>query len=225
MLSYVLVAFISVFLAVFFFPREWSVNFGNESTKGAPARLLSRRELSLYNGEEGSKGLYLAILGQVFDVHKGHKHYGPGGAYHSMTGDSPFLLTVFNTQALRIKPQIDLSVLYLVDPLNQPKEGNISSSLIIVHKQLLSALANYSKCVTVLLGKDASLAFVTGDFTETGLTDDLSSLSPLQMVALYDWLSFYHRHYQPIGMCLNHFIQTRTTQQLPLGQVQFSMNH
>lgn len=88
--SYVFVAFVA--LAVLFLPREWSVKFGNESTQGPPARLLSRRELSLYDGEEGSKGLYLAILGQVFDVHKGHKHYGPGGAYHFMAGDSPLLL-------------------------------------------------------------------------------------------------------------------------------------
>lgn len=90
MLGYVFVAFVS--LAVLFLPREWPVQFGNESTPGPPERLLSRRELSLYDGEDGSKGLYLAILGQVFDVHKGHRHYGPGGAYHFMAGDCPPLL-------------------------------------------------------------------------------------------------------------------------------------
>lgn len=57
----------------------------------------------------------------------------------------------------------------------------------------------YCHSVSVLLGKDASLAFVTGDFTEIGLTDDVSSLSPLQMLALYDWLAFYQKHYQPVG--------------------------
>lgn len=85
MLSYVFVVFLS--LAVLFLSREWSVKFGNESNPGPPVRLLSSRELSLYDGEEGSKGLYLAILGQVFDVHKGNRHYGPGGAYHFMAGD------------------------------------------------------------------------------------------------------------------------------------------
>lgn len=49
-------------------------------------------------------------------------------------------------------------------------------------------------------GTDASLSFVTGDFTESGLTDDVSSLSPLQVVALYDWLAFYQRNYQFVGM-------------------------
>ncbi|KAM7398492.1 hypothetical protein PAMA_006413 [Pampus argenteus] len=138
MFGYVLVAFLSVLLAVFV-AREWSVNVGNESTQEPPVRLLSRRELSLYDGEEGSRGLYLAILGQVFDVHKGHKHYGPGGAYH------------------------------------------------------------------VMAGRDASLAFITGDFTESGQTDDVSSLSPLQIVALYDWLTFYQRDYQTVGLVEGRF--------------------
>ncbi|XP_013889175.1 neuferricin isoform X2 [Austrofundulus limnaeus] len=120
MLKQALVAVLSVMLAVLLIPRDWS----------APARLLSRQELSLYDGEGGSRGLYLAILGQVFDVSKGHQHYGPG--------------------------------------------------------------------------RDASLAFITGHFTQD-LTDDVSSLSPLQVVALFDWLSFYQRHYTPVGMLIGRF--------------------
>lgn len=73
-------------LAVLLLPQ---VKFGNEPSRGAPVRLLSSRELSSYNGEKGSKGLYLAVLGQVFDVNKGIKHYGPGGAYHSFSGGFP----------------------------------------------------------------------------------------------------------------------------------------
>lgn len=88
MLSFVLVAVISVCLGVWLIPREWPFKFGNEATQGSPVRLLSSSELSLYDGEESSRGLYLAVLGQVFDVHRGHKHYGPGGAYHFMAGDS-----------------------------------------------------------------------------------------------------------------------------------------
>ncbi|KAE8288001.1 Neuferricin Cytochrome b5 domain-containing protein 2 Precursor [Larimichthys crocea] len=139
MLRCVLVACVSV--AVLFIPREWFVKFGNESPGAGPPvlQLLSSRELSLYDGEEGSRGLYLAILGQVFDVNKGHKHYGPGGAYHFMAG------------------------------------------------------------------KDASLAFITGDFTESGLTDDVSSLSPLQVMALYDWLAFYQKDYQFVGLLIGRF--------------------
>lgn len=54
-------------------------------------------------------------------------------------------------------------------------------------------------CVDVFLGRDASRAFVTGDFTEAGLTDDVSDLSPSQIVALYDWLAFYQKDYTPVG--------------------------
>ncbi|KAJ0061696.1 hypothetical protein NL108_006830, partial [Boleophthalmus pectinirostris] len=53
--------------------------------------------------------------------------------------------------------------------------------------------------------KDASLSFITGDFTESGLTDDVSSLSPLQLVALYEWLSFYHRQYQHVGLLIGRY--------------------
>ncbi|XP_054610208.1 neuferricin isoform X2 [Dunckerocampus dactyliophorus] len=114
----------------------WSFRLRSKST---PTRLLSSQELSLYDGEKGSKGVYLAILGQVFDVHDGLKHYGPGGAYHFMAG------------------------------------------------------------------KDSSLAFVTGDFTEGGLTDDVSSLSPLQVVALFDWLAFYQKTYHTVGLATGRF--------------------
>ncbi|XP_051256300.1 neuferricin [Dicentrarchus labrax] len=155
MLSYVFVAFLS--LAVLFLSREWSVIFGNESTPGPPARLLSGPELSLYDGQEGSKGLYLAVLGQVFDVHKGYKHYGPGGAYHFMAG------------------------------------------------------------------RDASLAFVTGDFTESGLTDDVSSLSPLQVMALYDWLAFYQRGYQTVGLLIGRFYSETGKPTEALLQVEASL--
>ncbi|GAA6218436.1 neuferricin [Lates japonicus] len=158
MLSYVLGAILSVSVAVLFIPREWSFKFGNESTQRPPVRLLSKHELSLYDGEEGSKGLYLAIMGQVFDVQKGHKHYGPGGAYHFMAG------------------------------------------------------------------KDASLAFITGDFTKSGLTDDVSSLSPLQVVALYDWLAFYQRDYQTVGRVIGRFYSKTGQPTEALLQVEASLS-
>ncbi|KAM4702468.1 neuferricin [Discoglossus pictus] len=101
--------------------------------------LLGREELSRYTGGEGSPGIYLAVLGQVFDVQKGHKHYGPGGSYSFFTG------------------------------------------------------------------KDASRAYVTGDFTETGLVDDVSELAPLEMLHLNNWLSFYQNNYVAIGKLIGRF--------------------
>lgn len=45
-------------------------------------RLFTLNELERYRGQ-----VYLAILGQVFDVTKGSKHYRPGGTYHFFTGE------------------------------------------------------------------------------------------------------------------------------------------
>lgn len=97
MLKYI-VALISVSLAVWS-GSEW-LNFKLFELAGVsqdPGRLLSQEELSLYNGREDSKGLYLAILGQVFDVEKGRKHYGPDGGYRFFTGISPAHALILNT--------------------------------------------------------------------------------------------------------------------------------
>lgn len=48
-------------------------------------RIFTAGELKQYTNLEN--GLYLSILGQVFDVTKGQKHYGPGGNYHVFTGN------------------------------------------------------------------------------------------------------------------------------------------
>lgn len=53
---------------------------------GTAEPVLSASELGHYTGAEDSPGLYLAVLGQVFDVQRGHKHYGPGGAYSFFSG-------------------------------------------------------------------------------------------------------------------------------------------
>ncbi|NXY90821.1 NEUFC protein, partial [Alcedo cyanopectus] len=102
-------------------------------------RLLSAAELARYRGAPGQPGLYLAVLGRVFDVERGRRHYGPGGAYSG------------------------------------------------------------------LAGRDATRAFATGDFTPAGLVDDVSALSPGEMVAIQSWLSFYRHNYQPVGKLVGRF--------------------
>uniref|UniRef100_A0A2M4BX51 Putative heme/steroid binding protein n=1 Tax=Anopheles marajoara TaxID=58244 RepID=A0A2M4BX51_9DIPT len=47
--------------------------------------LFSEAELSVHNGITG-ESLYLVILGHVYDVTKGAKHYGPGESYHMFVG-------------------------------------------------------------------------------------------------------------------------------------------
>ncbi|XP_071560157.1 neuferricin [Temnothorax nylanderi] len=103
-----------------------TIYFGLNENSGGP-KVFTTNELKRYTNLEN--GLYLSVLGQVFDVTKGEKHYGPGGTYHAFTG------------------------------------------------------------------RDASLAFITGEFDDQGLTDDISSLSQRQVKALDDWLQFYNANY------------------------------
>ncbi|EZA62443.1 hypothetical protein DMN91_004014 [Ooceraea biroi] len=103
-----------------------TIYFGLNGNSGGQ-RVFTASELKQYTSLES--GLYLSILGQVFDVTKGEKHYGPSGSYHAF------------------------------------------------------------------IGRDASLAFITGEFDEQGLTDDVSSLSVRQVKALDDWLQFYNENY------------------------------
>ncbi|XP_009894926.2 neuferricin [Dryobates pubescens] len=103
------------------------------------SRLLSAAELARYRGAVGEPGLYLAVLGRVFDVERGRRHYGPGGTYSG------------------------------------------------------------------LAGRDATRAFATGDFTQAGLVDDVSALSPGEMLAVQSWLSFYSDNYDPVGKLVGRF--------------------
>ncbi|XP_026757822.1 neuferricin homolog [Galleria mellonella] len=49
------------------------------------SNLYSVEQLALNNGIDGNK-IYLSILGFVFDVTSGTKHYGKGGPYHYFAG-------------------------------------------------------------------------------------------------------------------------------------------
>lgn len=55
------------------------------SINGKSPVLFTKAFLTEFNGE-GGKPIYLAILGKVYDVTKGYKHYGPNGAYHYFAG-------------------------------------------------------------------------------------------------------------------------------------------
>ena len=72
-----------------------------KSVGGVP--LLTAEELKLYDGSDGSPGLYIALLGQVFDVSKGKEHYGPGGGYSffaAKDGSRAFVTGEFNDEGL-----------------------------------------------------------------------------------------------------------------------------
>lgn len=49
------------------------------------SNVISTEQLALFNGVENEK-LYLSILGSVYDVSKGAKHYGRDGTYNYFVG-------------------------------------------------------------------------------------------------------------------------------------------
>lgn len=112
-------------------------------------RILTSDQLALFDGTRSSKPVYLALLGQIFNVEKGKKHYAVGGGYSFFAG----------------------VVVYLV-------------------------LWFYS-CLH--LGRDATRAFVTGDFSPEGLTDNVDGLLESELISIADWVSFYEKEYEFVG--------------------------
>ncbi|CAM9693545.1 unnamed protein product [Scytosiphon promiscuus] len=125
-------------------PRPMAENAWDAAMKalGKGPRVFSADELKARG--VGSRPL-LSILGEVYDVSKGKKHYGKGGAYAGFTG------------------------------------------------------------------KDASRAFVSGDFSEAGLTDDLSGLEPSKCLGIKDWHTFYEddEKYAKRGVLAGRFYDTK----------------
>lgn len=99
--------------------------------------LFTKEDLEKYS--QSNSGLYLAILGKVYDVGTGERFYGPDGGYHFFTG------------------------------------------------------------------RDASRAFVTGDFTESGLIDDVAGLTPQELLSLEEWTQFYRKEYKYKGKLIGRY--------------------
>jgi len=49
-------------------------------------RLFTVDELSRLDGRDDSSGIFIAVLGSVYDVSAGRKHYGPNGSYSFFAG-------------------------------------------------------------------------------------------------------------------------------------------
>ena len=54
-------------------------------------------------------------------------------------------------------------------------------------------------------GRDGSRAYVTGEFDEKGLTDDLEGLSPLQIGEIEGWTKFYDKEYTFVGKLIGRY--------------------
>lgn len=137
------VATVSKFLVA----RPWSqdhsdaaaspARFEDQSSRSPTKDLMfTLDELAEYDGR---RGLYLSVLGHVYNVEKGAKHYAAGGAYHGFTG------------------------------------------------------------------RDASRAFVTGEFTPDGLRDDVLDLRPDSLLGLQKWSQTYRDNYEYVGKLIGRY--------------------
>jgi len=64
--------------------KLFSTGLGQKMSGKRTEMLFTKEALKKYS--DTRNGLYLAILGKVYDVGKGEKFYGPEGSYHFFTG-------------------------------------------------------------------------------------------------------------------------------------------
>ncbi|CAG9831907.1 unnamed protein product [Diabrotica balteata] len=76
--------------------------YNTKFTEKSGVPLFTKDDLKLYNGVEKPQ-LYLAVLGKVYDVSRGHKHYGPNQQYNVFVGcdaSRSFVTGKFNKEEL-----------------------------------------------------------------------------------------------------------------------------
>ncbi|CAI7733374.1 unnamed protein product [Closterium sp. NIES-53] len=68
-------------------------------------------------------------------------------------------------------------------------------------------------------GRDATRAFVSGNFSGDGLTDDLTGLSGEQCIGIADWWDFYFKTYMHVAKLVGRLTLSRLRSQLEAGGV------
>ncbi|XP_026635845.1 neuferricin isoform X2 [Microtus ochrogaster] len=64
----------------------WLMDWWGPEGPPSGLRLFVPEELARYRGGPGDPGLYLALLGRVYDVSSGRRHYEPGAHYSGFAG-------------------------------------------------------------------------------------------------------------------------------------------
>lgn len=78
--------------------------FQSQSPSATKDKLFTKEELKQYDGKTQKKPIYLAILGDVFDVTAGDRYYGPEGGYSFFAGidaTRAYVTGEFNPKGLR----------------------------------------------------------------------------------------------------------------------------
>uniref|UniRef100_A0A1A9X3Y7 Cytochrome b5 heme-binding domain-containing protein n=1 Tax=Glossina brevipalpis TaxID=37001 RepID=A0A1A9X3Y7_9MUSC len=126
--------FVLVITAIlgFYYPKIWeqlrSISFitknGNLSAEKYNDLLFTKGQLTAFNGVV-EQPIYLALLGRVYDVSSGVKHYGPGCTYHFFAGK-------------------DASIAFITGDFENYKEDEADNVLTLKTSEILS-LINWEK--------------------------------------------------------------------------------
>lgn len=84
------------------FLQPVSESFASTKSKKVKEKLFTSEQLKKFDGKDESKGPYLSILGRVYNVRKGKKHYGPGGGYEFFSGVSCVCMVVLLLKVLHV---------------------------------------------------------------------------------------------------------------------------
>ncbi|XP_068629483.1 neuferricin [Battus philenor] len=79
------IIFVFVIIVAVSYRKCRDTNFFSTENKTNDQLVFSKEQLSQYNGIVNDR-LYLAVLGHVFDVTDGAKHYAPGSSYNYFIG-------------------------------------------------------------------------------------------------------------------------------------------
>ena len=60
----------------------------------------------------------------------------------------------------------------------------------------------------VFVGRDSTPSFITGKFSRDEATDDVSGLSPEEMLGVKNWMDFYRKEYTYVGKMIGRYYDT-----------------
>ena len=80
-----------------------------------------------------------------------------------------------------------------------PRVKSTTGLAAVTTSLLVSVGRSVQSTISLSSGRDASRAFITGDFTKDGLSDDVSGLTHQDYLGLLEWMHFYERDYKHIG--------------------------